>query len=190
MKRLLKKSIEQYKKAHDSIHENQKIMHDIRAKSKNAIALLRRENYTESREVILEAEELFKEINRRVGRNETPLRYGAYTEAVEEYIEALTFHNYLTGRKSGLPKFVEAGPEEVIAGISDFTGELVRKAVTSASVENLHMIVSYKKEIEYVAEELTKIGFRGKLRQKYDEVERNLNKMENIVYDLKLKKRD
>ncbi len=42
--------------------------------------------------------------------------------------------------------------------------------------------------MENVIQELTKVGFQGKLRQKYDEVERNLRKLEGIIYDIKLKK--
>ena len=55
-------------------------------------------------------------------------------------------------------------------------------------MENLKQLSFYKKAIEKIVDELTKIGFMGKLRQKYDEVERNLKKIENILYDIKLKK--
>ena len=111
-----------------------------------------------------------------------------YKEAVEEYIEAITFYNFLTKPNKGVPKFVEVKPEEIIAGICDFTGELLRRAITIASVENFKQIGEYKKIIENIAEQLTKIGFKGKLRQKYDEVERNLSRIEDIIYDIKLKK--
>ena len=46
----------------------------------------------------------------------------------------------------------------------------------------------FYKLIDNIAEDLTRIGFRGKLRQKYDEVERNLKHMEQILYDIRLKR--
>lgn len=111
----------------------------------------------------------------------------SYKEGIEEYIEAITFFNFLTKSKKRIPDFVRIEPEEIVSGICDFTGELVRKAITIASVENLKQLFFYKKLIEEIVDELTKIGFRRKLRQKYDEVERNLKKIENILYDIKLK---
>jgi len=87
-----------------------------------------------------------------------------------------------------IPDFIKVGAEEIISGTCDFTGELVRRAVTIANLKNLQDLTLYQKAVENVAQELTKVGFRGKLRQKYDEVERNLRKLEDILYDIKLKK--
>ena len=96
--------------------------------------------------------------------------------------------DFLAKDKRKISKFTKAGPEEIISGVCDFTGEVVRKAISVADAKNLKKLNLWKKEIESVAEELTKIGFKGKLRQKYDEVERNLKKMESIIYDIKLRK--
>lgn len=188
MKNLLKKAISEYKKINDSAHENQKILNEIRSNSKRAIALLRRDNFEESKKMIKSAENLFKLIGEEIKQNKALIRQGAYTEAVEEYIEAITFYNFLSGKKIKIPDFVEARPEEIISGICDFTGELVRKAVTLADTKNFKKLVFYKEEIENIVEELTKIGFQGKLRQKYDEAERNLKHIEHIIYDIKLKR--
>jgi len=188
MNNLLKKSINKYQKTQDSIYEIQKISNEIRALSKKAIALLRRDNTKESKKIIKKIENLLRLINKTIKRNKDLIDQSFYKEAVEEYIEAITFYNFLTKPNKGVPKFVEVKPEEIIAGICDFTGELLRRAITIASVENFKQIGEYKKIIENIAEQLTKIGFKGKLRQKYDEVERNLSRIEDIIYDIKLKK--
>ena len=190
MNNLLKKSINKYQKTQDSIYEIQKISNEIRALSKKAIALLRRDNTKESKKIIEKIENFFRLINKTIKRNKDLINQSFYKEAVEEYIEAITFYNFLTKPNKGVPKFVEVKPEEIIAGICDFTGELLRRAITIASVENFKQIGEYKKIIENIAEQLTKIGFRGKLRQKYDEVERNLRKIEDIIYDIKLKQKN
>jgi len=188
MKNLLKKSVREYQKTQDLTYEIQKLSNQIRALSKKAIALLRRDNIKESKKEILKGESLFRLINRKIRKNKDLINQSFYKEAVEEYIEALTFYNFLTKSKKEIPDFVKVEPKEVISGICDFTGELVRRAITIASVKNFQQLLLYEKTIEDVVQELTKIGFRGKLRQKYDEVERNLRKIEDILYDIKLKK--
>lgn len=188
MNKLLKKPIKEYQKTQDLMYKIQKLSNEIRARSKKAIALLRRDNLEESKRIISETEDNFRKIYKIIKKNGSLTSQGFYREAVEEYIEAITFYNFLTKSKSGIPNFIKVGPEEVISGICDFTGEIVRRAITIASVNNFEKLVRYKNTIEDIVEELTKIGFRGKIRQKYDETERNLRKIENIIYDIKLKK--
>jgi len=188
MNNLLKKSIKKYQKVQDLAYGVQKLSNKIRTKSKEAIALLRRDNIKESKKNIKETEELFKLINKIIKKNRELLNQSFYKEAVEEYIEAITYFNFLTSSKTKIPDFIEVGAEEIISGTCDFTGELVRRAVTIANPKNLQELTLYQKAVENVARELTKVGFLGKLRQKYDEVERNLRKLEDILYDIKLKK--
>jgi predicted translin family RNA/ssDNA-binding protein len=187
MNNLLKKSINKYQKTQDVIHEIQKNSNEIRSLSKQVIALLRRDNIQESTKLIKRIEGLFRLSNKTIKNNKELINQSFYKEAVEEHIEAITLYNFLTKSNKKAPEFIEVGEEEIIAGICDFTGELLRRAITIASVENFKQIKEYKKIIENIAEQLTKICFKGKLRQKYDEVERNLSKIEDIIYDIKLK---
>lgn len=188
MNNLLKKSIKKYQAGQDLIYQLQKLSNQIRADSKKAIALLRRAHIKESQKAIKEAESDFELINKLIKKNSDLLNRGFYKEAVEEYIEALTFYNFLTESHKQIPDFVKADSEEIIGGICDFTGELVRKAITIAHSESSQEILLYKKAVENVVEELTKIGLMGKLRHKYDETERNLKRIEGILYEIKLKK--
>jgi len=187
MNNLLKKSVKEYQESQDLIYGIQKLSNNIRAKSKKAIALLRRDKIKESKEIIKEVEKIFRLINKIIKKNRDLIKQNFYKEAVEEYIEAITFYNFLIKSKRKIPDFVKAGPEEIISGTCDFTGELVRRTITVGNLENLRQLLVYKKTIEKIAEVLTEVGFRGKLRQKYDEVERNLRKIEDIIYDIKLK---
>jgi predicted translin family RNA/ssDNA-binding protein len=184
---ILRKSIKEYQENQDLLYGIQKLSNEIRVNSKKVIALLRRENIRESKETIEEIENRFKLINEALKQHKDLLNQNFYKEAVEEYIEAITFYNFLTESQKKTSKFIKAEPEEIISGICDFTGELVRKAITVASSKNIQVITSYQKTVENIIQELTKVGFQGKPRQKYDEVERNLRKLEDIIYDLKLK---
>ena len=188
MNNLLKKSVKKYQAGQDLIYRLQKFSNQIRSGSKKAIALLRRDNIKESQNAIKKAERDFGLINKLVKKNSDLLNRGFYREAVEEYIEALTFYNFLTKSHKQIPDFVKVDPEEIIGGICDFTGELVRKAITIAHSKHSQEILLYKKVIEDIVEELTKIALFGKLRHKYDNVERNLKRIEGILYEIKFKK--
>ena len=187
MNNMLDKSIKKYQESQNLMYEIQKLSNEARANSKKAISLLRRNNIKESKKTIKGIENLFRLINKVVKKNRDLIEQNFYKEAVEEYIEAISLYSFLTKYKKAIPDFIKTEPEEIISGICDFTGELVRRAITIAGVESFGELISYKKAIENIAEQLAKIGFKGKIRQKYDEVERNLRKVENIIYDIKLK---
>ena len=187
MNNILRKSIKKYQENQDLLYGIQKISNEIRTSSKKVIALLRRENIKESKKTLKNIENRFKLINEVVKQHKDLLNQNFYEEAVEEYIEAITFYNFLTKSKKKTSKFIKVEPEEFISGICDFTGELARRAITIASPKNLKELTSYQKTVENIIQELTKVGFQGKLRQKYDETERNLRNLENIIYDIKLK---
>ena len=184
---MLKKAIRDYFSKLKINSEAQKICQEIRIASKQTIALMRRDNVKEAKDIFARIETLFKRVNKLISQEKSIVFEHFYKEAVEEYVEAVNFFNFLTKKKKNLPTFVKVAPEEIISGICDFTGELVRRAVNLADTQNLRTLQHYQKTIEDIAEILTKIGFRGKLRQKYDEVERNLNKLEHIIYDIKIK---
>ena len=187
MNNILRKLIKKYQENQDLLYGIQKLSNETRASSKKVIALLRRENIKESKKTFKNIENRFKLINEVVKQHKDLLNQNFYKEAVEEYIEAITFYNFLTKSKKKTSKFIKVEPEEFVSGICDFTGELVRRAITIASPKNLKELTSYQKTVEDIIQELTKVGFQGKLRQKYDEAERNLRKLENIIYDIKLK---
>ncbi len=191
MNNILRKSIKEYERKQALIIEAKKTLNKIRANSKTAIALLRRDNKKEAKNLIEETEGFLKLIGQKISKNQFLTSQGPYKEAIEEYIEAITFYNFLTKSKKSskeILKTVKVEPEEIISGICDFTGELVRKGLTIAAKNDLTLLIKYKETIESIAEELSKIGFTKKTRNKYDAVERNLKRIEEIIYDIKLKK--
>lgn len=187
MNNILKKSIKKYLEVQDLLYEIQKLSNGVRVLSKKAITLFCKENVKKGKKMIKNAEKKFKLINKTIKQNKDLLNQNFYREAVEEYVEAITFYNFLTKSKKQIPNFLKTEPEEIISGICDFTGELVRKAVTIANPKNLKEIILYRETVENIINEIAKVGFQGKLRQKYNEVERNLSKLKDIIYDIKSK---
>jgi len=185
---MLKQTTQQFLKKLKLNSQAGKIATEIRADSKKSIALLRRDNFKQVQKVFEITYKNFKDLNKIIKQEPGIIYEGFYSEAVEEYIEALYFYKFIIKEKVEIPKYIKIMPENIIAGACDFTGELVRKAINLANKKNLKQLEKFYKLIENIAEDLTRIGFRGKLRQKYDEVERNLKHMEQILYDIRLKR--
>jgi predicted translin family RNA/ssDNA-binding protein len=113
---------------------------------------------------------------------------GTFKVAIQEYVEAL-----------GLLKFVETGkimpyseefvdPENYLMGVCDLCGELVRKAINSSIKENYRVAVAVRSALEEIYTELSKFDFRnGELRRKYDGIKYELKKLDDVVFELKMK---
>lgn len=160
----------------------------VRIHSKNAIALLRRDHTDQAQALLQKAEEILREMHLELGKNPHILNQGFYAEALEEYVEAKFFAQFLLNQPHQFPEFVIIDASELMSGMCDFTGELVRRATSIASPQNIKTIEHYQTTIEEIIQELTQVGFRRKLRQKYDETERNLKRIESILYDIRLLK--
>jgi len=163
-----------------------KLSDEIRTKSKTAGAILRRRNDKDADILIKKSEALLYQAKKIIKVNPELAHLGFYREAVEEYVEAKIYYCYLTSKVLKFPKTVDIGIEEQIGGIADFTGELVRHAVTIANDDVYKEIDKYKKLLQDFTEIFANISFSGKLRQKHDDLERNLKRLEEILYRLRI----
>lgn len=169
-------------------HEIKKYANSIRSKSKKVTQLLRRDQIKESEKLLAEVEGEMKKAHGKANKNLSVLGEGYYKEAIEEYVEARIYYSFLKGSETFVPSFLKVRLSEKIGGLADFTGELVRKAMTLASKKNMKKIEKYKDLIEEMIGELSKASFTGKLRAKYDDIERNLKKLEGVLYDIRKQK--
>ncbi|HLC51976.1 MAG TPA: hypothetical protein VJI98_01900 [Candidatus Nanoarchaeia archaeon] len=115
------------------------------------------------------------------------LSEGSYKIAIQEYVEALLYFNFV---KSGKLIDIDAQPEHLVLGLSDLPGELVRKAVFLAGKGEVDKVVAIKDTVDMIYGELLKFDFRdNEIRRKVDAVKYELRKLEDLVLDLKLKGR-
>lgn len=187
LKNILKKFVRDYQIKREIFYAILQLCNQIRITSKQIITLLRRKKIEESEKLFDEIEKKFDLLSKEENRYGNLKSEGCYKEAIEEYMEAIMLYNFLVGKNKKFPQAAQIGPEEAVSGICDFTGELVRRAVTIAGIKTLSELNSYKEAMEDVISEVSKVGFTGKLRQKYDEAERNLKRIEDIIYDIRLK---
>ena len=78
-------------------------------------------------------------------------------------------------------------PEIYLGGLSDITGELVRRSVLHATDGDHETVERIFEDVRRVVELLMDMDLTGGLRSKLDQAKQNLRKLEEIRYDLSLR---
>ncbi|MDD5341057.1 MAG: hypothetical protein PHC97_01315 [Patescibacteria group bacterium] len=189
-----KKFFTKLKKEYDSYDIGRRIIirhsNDILKFAKQAIFALHRENLKEADKTLAEAEKLFEYLQTKIDEEEGLKYEGAYLAAVEEFIEAKLFEQYIKTGKIGEIKGYKFEAESYLGGVCDFTGEVVRRAIFLATHRRYKEVEKCQQVIDEVIHELIQFNLIGSLRPKYDQAKNNLRKIEEIMYDLEIKKRN
>ncbi|MBU0470584.1 MAG: hypothetical protein KKA62_05270 [Nanoarchaeota archaeon] len=180
----LRKEIQDY----DSERENLiKKSRDVLKLSKQVIYALHRDDVPNATKLVqqIEAE---KKLLEGIAKKDNKLAYeGSYKVAIQEYVEALLFYHFV---KDGKLVDLKVLPEHFVLGLADLPGELVRKAVFLAGKGQVEKVVKIKDEVDSIYGELLSFDFRdNEIRRKVDAVKYDLRKLEDLVLDLKLRKR-
>ncbi len=163
---------------------------DVLKFAKQAIFATHREDIKEAEKDLDEAEKILKYLQTKI-KKEKALQYeGAYLAAMEEYVEAKLFLNFIKTNKITAIKGQIIDVDSYMGGLCDFTGELVRRAIFLATRHRYKEVSICEQAIEDVVGELIKFNLLGKLRPKFDQSKNNLRKIEEIMYDLELKRKD
>lgn len=188
---LNKKFIQQLKKDYEG-HEIERrkiismsniILHD----SKRVIFSLHRDDFEKAASSLAEIEKVLNEMEKKFGFARL-LEEGSYKAAAEEYVEAKTFYLFMSGQKLDKIKGVKVDVDSYLGGMSDLTGEMVRRAINQAAKGNLEEVEKVKKAIDDIMAELVEFDMTGYLRTKYDQAKNNLRKMEQVYYEIKTRK--
>ncbi len=101
----------------------------------------------------------------------------------------MEYHSYSTKGKLIGPTKLKSNNEDYLMGICDLTGELGRKCVMSAIDGDIKVIKEIKKFVDSIYVEFLKMNLRnGHLRKKSDAIKWNLKKIEEVLYDLSIRK--
>lgn len=110
---------------------------------------------------------------------------GISTVAFQEYVEAMTYFEFIKNNKIPSAKELDVNIEAYLGGIADLTGELVRKAVHDAIKKNFNSVLKIKELVESIYGEFLKFDLRnGELRKKSDSIKWNLNKLEDLAFSV------
>lgn len=157
--------------------------------SKKAIFALHRQEFKPAEIKIKEAEEIIKKIEKKFTPNRVR-REGSYSAALEEYTEAKLFLQFLKTGKITRIKEINLPEDSYIGGVCDLSGELVRLATNEAINKNFKEVKRVKVIINNILNELVDFDITGYLRTKYDQARGNLKKIEQMDYEISLKKLD
>lgn len=162
---------------------------DIQKLSKQAIFSLHRGSTEEAESRLSAAKKAAEELLPLIKGNPT-LRPGSYSNAIEEYAEAVVFRCYLTeGRLMRQGEVELAEVEEYLGGVLDFTGELGRLSIAQATRRDEAAVQKARDLTETIMGQFLQFDLRnGSLRKKYDALKYTLKKMENTLYELSLTK--
>lgn len=159
---------------------------EVLSLSKQAIFALHRNEIKNASHLVDEAEKILGKLSKLIKDNHK-LRYeGSLRAALEEYVEAKVYLMYIKSKKIDFIKGFDFGDEDYIGGLCDLTGELVRKAIDLATKKEYKQIDDIKDLVEEIVGELIKFNLTNYLRQKFDDAKRNLKKIEEIRYQVKL----
>src|SRR3989344_9509998 len=183
---LNKSDFESIRKELDSFEDKREEVITI---SREIIRLSKQIIYSVHRDDEKTATNLVKEISKKIKTLDKEKNYdtGISAVAFQEYVEAITFYDIVKNNKFPTVKELKVNVEAYLSGLADLTGELGRKAVHDAINNNFDSVLKIKALVEDIHGEFLKFDLRnGELRKKADAIKWNLNKLEDLVFDLKV----
>lgn len=159
------------------------ILHD----SKRVIFSLHRHDIKKAGESLVNIESVLKKLEKKFGHSRL-IQEGSYKAGVEEYVEAKMFYLVMNGKKVDKISGINIEIDGYLGGICDLTGELVRLATNMAAAGKIDEVDKIKNIINEIMAELVEFDMTGYLRTKYDQAKGNLRKVEQINYDINIRR--
>lgn len=160
----------------------------ILKQSKASIYALHRNENTEALAALGKAKQEIGIVNQLLKKEPELASVGAYSEALEEYVEAACYHGFVSKRCLPTPEQLNVPVDVYLPGLCDMVGELVRKAVNSAIAGDSKTALEIKDFVSAIYDELMLFDFRNiPVRKKFDSIKYSLEHLENLALQLKLK---
>jgi len=185
-KKLLKKLKDEYRENEVNRRKIISSSNEILFKSKKTIFSLQKGDKKTAEINLSELENSLNKMFSNFGKNRL-LKEGAFKAAAEEYMEAYVFFNIIYN-KSIIQNKLDLDYESYLGGICDAIGEMVRFATNNAAAGKFSITSKMKKQAEIIMEDLLDFDFTGYLRTKYDQARGHLRKLEQMSYEIKLRK--
>lgn len=158
-------------------------------KSREIIKISKQIIYSLHRNDLKEAESKASEIKNRIKNLGSDSETQINRTAMQEYVEALTYLGFVKDKKIPTRKSLNVDAEAYLCGLCDLTGELVRKSVNLAINKDFNEAIKIKKLVEEIYGEMLNFDFRNsELRRKFDAIKYNLKKLEDLEYEIKMRK--
>ena len=160
---------------------------DAQHLAKKAIFALQRDDAAAAKDCLEQAEKILVDLNAKHKKDPGIFEEGSYKAALEEYVEASIFNQYLQKKTIGkLPK-IKVEPDIFVSGLCDVPGELLRYAIKSATERNYAEVKHCRQTAEDIIGELVNMDLTGYNRQKFDQAKQALHKLEQILYEVSIR---
>ncbi len=189
---------ENLKKLFEKIREEysfeQNLRENLIKESRDIVFYSKKVIYNVHRNNLLDAEKDFNNLREKTlsfvkkfeDNNISFEKYGFFSNALQEYVEAFVFFEFVKNKKIPLKEsFYDS--EIYLLGILDFTGELLRIGVNNA-VKNKEFFLLCYNTIVFLHDEFMLFDFpNSNLRKKFDSLKYSVKKLEDIKLQLEIK---
>ena len=160
------------------------LSNQLRILAKTTISFLVKDNTDTAEKNIAPMAKLFNDIQTKIKKNPHLYSVGGINDGLEEYVEAILLYQYISNQPLSNINKLNIMPEVYLSGLSDMTGELVRLA--RKHEDQARAIHDYIAKIYDLLIPIS-ITRNSQVRSKLETVGNNLKKLEDIMYDLKLR---
>ncbi len=165
-----------------------KTSRDALKHSKAVVYAMQRNDFPDAKKHLDAAKTVIKNLDKILKKDAHHSQTGAYGDALEEYVEASTMYGVLHDEKLLTAKDIGVDIDTYLPGICDLVGELVRKAINASISGDYALALKLKHFVSDLYNELMLFDFRNSpVRRKFDAIKYGLEKLENLVLELKLK---
>lgn len=183
----MRKEIEMYDSERELLIKKSR---DVIKLSKRVIYSVHRDELKEAKSAAAEMQKAVSELDKYIANHAKLYYEGSYKESMQEYVEALLYFNFIEKKKILTRKELGVDTNYYLLGLCDLTGELVRRAINSATKSDNKTALVIKEVVDLIYGELIKFDFRNSdVRRKYDAVKYDLQKLENLCFEIRGKKK-
>ncbi|MEA3249020.1 MAG: hypothetical protein U9Q03_01535 [Patescibacteria group bacterium] len=163
---------------------------DIRNASKRAIFAMHRDDMAKADELLAEAVAGLAQIGEMAGSVPKILGEGSYRSALEEYVEARLYRDYLEGKPVGKVEIegLEVPYDVYLGGLSDLVGELQRRLVKLATAGDLDGVKATRDTMEEIVGVMMEMDLTGYLRNKFDQSKNSFRRAEEVLYEISVRR--
>ncbi len=161
---------------------------DAQHLAKKAIFAWQRGEGAEARDCLKKAEAILLELAKKHGKDERVFDEGSYHAVLEEFAEARLFSQFVNKENITKISEFEVDSDTYIGGLSDVVGEIYRFAVKSATEKDFAEVERCYKMAEDIVAEMVDMNLTGYNRQKFDQAKQALQKLEQVRYEVSLRR--
>lgn len=155
--------------------------------AKGAIFALQRGSTEEASGKLKQSEIMLSTLTKKYKGDKKILSEGALVAAIEEYVEANLFYQFIASGNIGKITAVALEDESYLAGLCDVPGELYRYAIRAATNRDIDLVKKCAEAANEIIGELIQFNLTSYLRTKFDQAKQAAQKIEQVVYEVSLK---